>query len=83
MNVAKQLTHFKINNKVRFAWWAAEEEGLLGSNFYAYNLTKEENSKIRVFMDYDMMASPNYEYEIYDANNKENPKGSEELKTCT
>ena len=80
LNVAKQLTHFKINNKVRFAWWAAEEEGLLGSNFYAYNLTKEENSKIRVFMDYDMMASPNYEYEIYDANNKENPKGSEELK---
>ncbi|KAJ4175304.1 Aminopeptidase Y, partial [Fusarium falciforme] len=26
LNVAKQLTHFKINNKVRFAWWAAEEE---------------------------------------------------------
>lgn len=80
LNVAKQLTHFKINNKVRFAWWAAEEEGLLGSTFYANNLTKEENLKIRVFMDYDMMASPNYEYEVYDANNKDDPKGSEELK---
>lgn len=80
LNVAKQLTHFKINNKVRFAWWSAEEEGLLGSTYYAYNLTKEENLKIRVFMDYDMMASPNYEYEIYDANDKEDPKGSEELK---
>lgn len=80
LHVAKQLTHFKINNKVRFAWWAAEEEGLLGSNFYANNLTKEENNKIRLFMDYDMMASPNYEYEIYDANNIDNPKGSEELK---
>ncbi|CAB4254565.1 similar to Saccharomyces cerevisiae YBR286W APE3 Vacuolar aminopeptidase Y, processed to mature form by Prb1p [Maudiozyma barnettii] len=80
LTVAKQLTHFKINNKVRFAWWSAEEEGLLGSNYYAYNLTQEENNKIRVFMDYDMMASPNYEYEIYDANNKDHPKGSEELK---
>ncbi|CCF55797.1 hypothetical protein KAFR_0A03620 [Kazachstania africana CBS 2517] len=80
LTVAKHLTHFKINNKVRFAWWAAEEEGLLGSNFYAYNLTQDENEKIRVFMDYDMMASPNYEYEVYDANNIDNPKGSEELK---
>lgn len=80
LTVAKQLTHYKIKNKVRFAWWAAEEEGLLGSNFYAYNLTQEENSNIRVFMDYDMMASPNYEYEVYDANNVDNPKGSEELR---
>ncbi|GAV56357.1 hypothetical protein ZYGR_0BB01340 [Zygosaccharomyces rouxii] len=80
LTVAKQLTHFKINNKVRFAWWAAEEEGLLGSIYYADNLSKEENEKIRVFMDYDMMASPNYEYEIYDANNRDSPVGSEELR---
>lgn len=80
LTVAKQLTHFKINNKVRFAWWAAEEEGLIGSIYYSDNLSKEENEKIRVFMDYDMMASPNYEYEIYDANNRDNPAGSEELK---
>lgn len=80
LNVAKQLTHFKINNKVRFAWWSAEEEGLLGSTHYANNLTNDENLKIRLFMDYDMMASPNYEYEIYDANDKDDPKGSEELK---
>lgn len=80
LTVAKQLTHFKINNKVRFAWWAAEEEGLLGSNYYANHLTAEDNLKLRVFMDYDMMASPNYEYEVYDANNIDNPKGSEELR---
>ncbi|CCK69279.1 aminopeptidase Y KNAG_0C01650 [Huiozyma naganishii CBS 8797] len=80
LTVAKQLTHYKTNNKVRFAFWAAEEEGLLGSNFYAYNLTQNENHRIRVFMDYDMMASPNYEYEVYDANNKDHPRGSEELR---
>lgn len=80
LEVAKQLTKFKLNNRVRFAWWAAEEEGLLGSTYYAEHLTPEENIKIRLFMDYDMMASPNYEYEVYDANNKANPAGSEELK---
>ncbi|KAI3406104.2 APE3 [Candida oxycetoniae] len=80
LEVAKILKDFKINNAVRFAWWAAEEEGLLGSEYYASHLTQEENSKIRLFMDYDMMASPNYEYEIYNANNKDHPQGSGDLK---
>ena len=31
-------------------------------------------------MDYDMMASPNYEYQVYDANNKDHPNGSGNLK---
>lgn len=80
LEVAKQLTNYKVNNAVRFAWWAAEEEGLLGSYAYANSLTPEENQKLRLFMDYDMMASPNYEYEIYDANNKDHPNGSGDLK---
>ncbi|EDO15438.1 hypothetical protein Kpol_1027p12 [Vanderwaltozyma polyspora DSM 70294] len=80
LTVAKHLSHYKVNNKVRFAWWAAEEEGLVGSNYYANSLSPAENQKLRVFMDYDMMASPNYEYEVYDSNNKDHPKGSEELK---
>lgn len=80
LEVAQQLTKFKTTNAVRFAWWAAEEEGLLGSDYYASSLSPEENSKIRLFMDYDMMASPNYEYQIYDANNVDHPDGSGTLK---
>ncbi|RLV92990.1 Aminopeptidase Y [Spathaspora sp. JA1] len=80
LEVAKHLSNFKINNAVRFAWWAAEEEGLLGSTFYADNLSSKDNSKVRLFMDYDMMASPNFEYEVYDANNKDHPNGSGDLK---
>lgn len=80
LEVAKALTEFKVKNAVRFAWWAAEEEGLLGSNHYANTLSKEENHRIRLFMDYDMMASPNFAYQVYDANNKDNPEGSEELR---
>lgn len=80
LEVATQLTNYKVNNCVRFAWWAGEEEGLLGSNYYANNLTPAENLKIRLFMDYDMMASPNYAYQIYNATNAANPNGSEELR---
>ncbi|KAK6199475.1 aminopeptidase yscIII transferrin receptor [Scheffersomyces amazonensis] len=80
LEVAEKLTKFKVNNAVRFAWWAAEEEGLLGSDYYANSLSPEENAKLRLFMDYDMMASPNYEYEVYDANNVDHPNGSGTLK---
>ncbi|KAH6898166.1 hypothetical protein B0T10DRAFT_431881 [Thelonectria olida] len=80
LEVATQLTKFKVNNCVRFAWWAAEEEGLLGSDHYVEVLPEDENQKIRLFMDYDMMASPNFAYQIYNATNDESPAGSEELR---
>lgn len=80
LEVAVQLTKYRVNNCVRFAWWAAEEEGLLGSDHYVSVLSDEENQKIRLFMDYDMMASPNFAYQIYNATNAANPKGSEELR---
>ncbi|PSR92350.1 aminopeptidase Y precursor [Coniella lustricola] len=80
IEVATQLTKFRVNNCVRFAWWSAEEEGLLGSDFYASTLPAAENPKIRLFMDYDMLASPNFAYQVYNATNTDNPLGSEELK---
>ncbi|KAI5367230.1 Putative PA domain, peptidase M28 [Septoria linicola] len=80
LEVATELTSFSVNNCVRFAWWAAEEEGLVGSDFYAASLSKPENQKVRLFMDYDMMGSPNFAYQIYNATNAENPNGSEELR---
>lgn len=80
LEVATALTNFKVKNCVRFAWWAGEEEGLLGSDYYVSQLSVEENLKIRLFMDYDMLASPNYAYQVYNANNKANPVGSEELR---
>lgn len=80
LEVAVQLSQFSVNNCVRFAWWAGEEEGLLGSDYYVASLSAEENAKIRLFGDYDMMGSPNFAYQIYDANNDVNPNGSGELK---
>lgn len=80
LEVATQLAHYHVNNCVRFAWWAGEEEGLLGSDYYVSVLSPEENLKIRLFMDYDMLASPNFAYQVYNATNALNPVGSEELR---
>ncbi|RYP68554.1 hypothetical protein DL770_008419 [Monosporascus sp. CRB-9-2] len=80
LEVATHLAGYSVNNCVRFAWWSGEEEGLLGSDYYVSVLPKEENLKIRLFMDYDMMGSPNFAYQIYNATNAVNPVGSQELR---
>ena len=57
-----------IKNQVRFAWWAAEEIGLMGSRHYVRELLKtpEEAAKLLVYANHDMLASPNYIPYIYD-----------------
>lgn len=80
LEIAVQLAKYRVKNRVRFAWWSAEEEGLLGSDYYVSQLSEEENLKIRLFMDYDMLASPNFAYQVYNATNAVNPVGSEELR---
>jgi aminopeptidase Y len=80
IQVALALSNFNVTNKVRFAWWAGEEEGLLGSGYYVSQLTLTENSQIRLFMDYDMMASRNYAYQVYNASDDINHVGSAALK---
>ena len=66
-----------LKQKIRFGWWGAEEEGLVGSNYYAANLSDDEASKIDVMLDYDMLASPNYARLVYDGDGSEedNPAG--------
>ena len=64
LEIASQLAQYRVNNCVRFAWWAGEEEGLLGSDWYVAQLEEEENMKIRMFMDYDMLGSPNFAYQV-------------------
>lgn len=61
----------KVNNKVRFAFWGAEELGLLGSEHYVYDLADNnpaELTKIATYLNFDMVGSPNYIIGVYDAN---------------
>jgi Zn-dependent M28 family amino/carboxypeptidase len=53
-------------NHVRFLWVGAEEEGLLGSNYYVSQLTDAQKLKIIAMLDFDMVASPNYARQVYD-----------------
>ena len=66
-----------LKQKIRFGWWGAEEEGLVGSSYYAENLSDDEVSKIDVMLDYDMLSSPNYARLVYDGDGSEadNPAG--------
>jgi len=60
----------RLRNKVRFAWWGAEELGLLGSTHYVDQLVQndpEALDDIAVYLNYDMVASPNYIIGVYDA----------------
>lgn len=81
--VAKALTKFSVKNAVRFFFWTAEEFGLLGSEFYTSNLSERELAKIRLYLNFDMTASPNYALMIYDGNgdafNQTGPAGSAEI----
>jgi aminopeptidase Y len=66
LEVALQFAKTKPKNKVRFAFWGAEEFGLLGSQHYVDALTPEEREKITLYLNFDMIGSPNYTFGIYD-----------------
>ncbi|MEU6892965.1 M28 family metallopeptidase [Streptomyces sp. NPDC046557] len=51
---------------LRFAWWGAEELGMVGSKFYVNNLPAAEKSKISGYLNFDMIGSPNPGYFVYD-----------------
>ncbi|EIE97189.1 M28 family metallopeptidase [Saccharomonospora glauca] len=56
----------KVNNAVRFAWWGAEEFGLVGSTYYVNSLSFEEQLDIALYLNFDMIGSPNAGYFVYD-----------------
>ncbi|POR31126.1 Peptide hydrolase [Tolypocladium paradoxum] len=66
MGSLKKYKGFK--NKVRFAWWGAEESGLIGSLYYTKQLSEAEADKIRFYFNYDMIGSPKPDFVVY-ANN--------------
>ncbi len=53
-------------NKVRFAFWGAEESGLLGAEHYVAQLSKRERKSIALNLNFDMLGSPNYVRFVYD-----------------
>ena len=68
LELAENLARTRLQNTVRFAWWGAEEAGLVGSNLYVASLSDEEFARIALYLNYDMIGSPNFVRFVYDGN---------------
>jgi Zn-dependent M28 family amino/carboxypeptidase len=66
LEVAEQMRKVRPTNTVRFAWWGAEESGLVGSDFYVNSLSEAERANIALYLNFDMIGSPNYVRFVYD-----------------
>jgi Zn-dependent M28 family amino/carboxypeptidase len=67
LELAEQLAKLKPENTLRFAWWGAEEAGLVGSTAYVNGLSQAERDRIALYLNFDMVGSPNYIFMVYDA----------------
>ncbi len=56
----------QIANAVRFAFWGAEESVLAGSTKYVQGLDDDELDDIALYLNFDMLGSPNAGYFTYD-----------------
>ncbi|MFJ6619714.1 M20/M25/M40 family metallo-hydrolase [Kitasatospora sp. NPDC091335] len=83
LEVAKNLGAHPVKNKVRFAWWSAEEFGLKGAEAYVNSLSDAEKKKVSLYLNFDMIASPNYAQFVYNgsgsAGGDAGPEGSAQL----
>ncbi|UQS21994.1 M28 family metallopeptidase [Amycolatopsis thermalba] len=61
----------KVENAVRFGWWSAEEFGLVGSTYYVDSLSFEQQLDIALYLNFDMIGSPNAGYFAYDGDNSD------------
>ena len=67
LETALMMAKVKPENTIRFAWWADEEDGLVGSTDYVEGLSQAERDRIGLYLNYDMVGSPNYIFMVYDA----------------
>ena len=94
LDIALQMAAEEVEteNTVRFAWWGAEELGLIGSDAYVFGdgdgglepgLSIEEYNAIKLYLNFDMIGSPNFVRFIYDGDGDAfdlvGPPGSAEI----
>jgi Zn-dependent M28 family amino/carboxypeptidase len=70
LEIAQEMAELKytknLQRQVRFAFWGAEELGLLGSTHYVENLSESQLDTIYANLNFDMVGSPNYVRFVYD-----------------
>ena len=63
----------EVEHAVRFAFWGAEEIGTVGSKKYVQSLSVDQLTDIALYLNFDMLASPNVGYFTYDGNQSTAP----------
>jgi Zn-dependent M28 family amino/carboxypeptidase len=85
LEVAEQMAKVNPRNQVRFAWWGAEESGLVGSTFYVNSLSQKQQDDIALYLNFDMIGSPNHVFFVYDGDDSDGegagpgPEGSAQI----
>ena len=85
LEIALQMAQLEIApyNKVRFAFWGAEEAGLLGAEHYVSQLSKQDIKNIALNLNFDMLGSPNFVRFVYDGDGSDTetagPNGSKNI----
>jgi Zn-dependent M28 family amino/carboxypeptidase len=75
LETARQMGQVRPLNKLRFALWSAEETGLVGSTYYVEHLAPAEKARIALYLNFDMIAAPNYGFFVLDSNGSESGDG--------
>ncbi len=71
LEVAVQLAQVEPSNRVRFAWWGAEESGLGGSSHYVDGLSSAERDRIALYLNVDLVGSPNHVFFVHDGDDSD------------
>jgi Zn-dependent M28 family amino/carboxypeptidase len=85
LEVAQNVAKTKPEQTIRFAWWGAEELGLLGAEYYVDTLPQPERDRISAYLNFDMVGSPNFARFVYDGDDSDaqgapaGPLGSEAI----
>lgn len=83
LEIALTLAACRPARRLRFFFWGAEEEGLLGSRAYVTSLSDTERRALRGYVNLDMLAAPNHAFMLTDGDGSRfgevGPAGSGEL----
>jgi hypothetical protein len=82
LEIARQARRLRIRPRhgLRFAFWGAEEIGLVGSTTYVETLSSTARSRIRSVLNFDMVGSRNFARIVYDGDGQ--PRGSNRIESA-
>ena len=59
------MANVNPENRVRFAWWGANEFVQLGSDYYVSNLSDEERKSIAMYLDFDAIGVSSVMHQLH------------------